>query len=288
MYNIIKTGATLSPTSYQQLDKWLALHQLDAVLCLLPENVVYFADTLPILGVSAVYYLPGNRPILLVPESEFDWANGDHCELMPFSFGHLGDSDFYANLTNWCADLHKRFGQNIRSLGVELTSPVAAPTFSAAEMTPPDQTWFSLLREQFPESELRDATPGLIAARSIKPRQVLARIKRSNQIAKLGLDALQISIRPGMSEVEAAALVESEIRVRGTGFDGAHLVKAFAQVTSGVEGTIRQSMLTPSGLRKFETGDLVMIELAVCADGLWSDLTRVYCVGKPNTRQRNV
>ncbi len=257
-------------------------------MCLLPENIVYFTSTQPVLGISAVYYQPGIRPILLQPESEIQWVASDSCEVVPFSCGHLGDTDFYSNVRQWCAGLFARFGQNIRTLGVELTSPAAAPTFSAAEMTVPDQTWVAILQEQFPGCAIADVTPGLMEARSIKSKPVLAQIRRCNQIAQLGLDALQKSIQPGMSEVEAAALVESEIRIRGTGFQGARLVKAFAQVTSGVEGTIQQYMLTPSGQRKFETGDLVMIEMAVCADGFWSDLTRVYCVGQPSERQKTI
>jgi Xaa-Pro aminopeptidase len=33
-------------------------------------------------------------------------------------------------------------------------------------------------------------------------------------------------------------------------------------------------------------GDLVVLELAVCVDGYWSDLTRTACVGEPDERQR--
>ena len=93
------------------------------------------------------------------------------------------------------------------------------------------------------------------------------------------------AIRPGLREVDAAALVESTIRSGGTGFEGARLVRAWAHITSGPEGTYLQSMLTPSGERAMQAGDLVMIEMAVCADGYWSDLTRVYCVGQPTAEQ---
>ena len=107
-------------------------------------------------------------------------------------------------------------------------------------------------------------------------------------MSQLGLNELGDKVRPGMTEVEAASLVESAIRTKGTGFEGARLVRAFAEVTSGPEGSRRQSMLIPAGQRQFEAGDLVIIEMAVVADGYWSDLTRVYCVGDPNGEQKRI
>ncbi len=65
-------------------------------------------------------------------------------------------------------------------------------------------------------------------------------------------------------------------------------MRAFAEVTSGPEGSLRQSMLIPAGQRKFDPGDLVIIEMAVVADGYWSDLTRVFCAGNPNKEQKRV
>ena len=128
----------------------------------------------------------------------------------------------------------------------------------------------------------------MMQARACKSEIELDLLRRVNRIAQLGLDALAEAIRPGLREVDAAALVESTIRSGGVGFDGARLVRAYAHVTAGVEGTFRQSMLTPSGPRAMEAGDLVMIEMAVCADGYWSDLTRVYCVGQPSAEQKRL
>ncbi len=86
--------------------------------------------------------------------------------------------------------------------------------------------------------------------------------------------------------MEAAALVESVIRIEGTGYQNARLVRGFAHLVSGPDGTFRQSMMTPSSNRVMQSGDLVMIELAVQADGYWSDLTRTYSIGRVNDAQR--
>jgi Xaa-Pro aminopeptidase len=155
-------------------------------------------------------------------------------------------------------------------------------------MNLPDATWLELVSQNLPGCTFVDCVPLIETARSIKDPRDIEKIKKANHIAQIGLKELENYIRPGMTEVEAAALVESAIRTRGTGFEGARLVRSFAEVTSGPEGSRRQSMLIPAGQRRFKNGDLVIIEMAVVADGYWSDLTRVYCAGDPNSEQKRV
>jgi Xaa-Pro aminopeptidase len=155
-------------------------------------------------------------------------------------------------------------------------------------MNLPDAAWLEIVQSNMPGCLLVDCIPVIEAAHSIKSSHDIEKLKRVNQIAQIGLDELQNKIHPGMSEVEAASLVENSVRVNGSGFQGARLVRAFAEVTSGPEGSLLQSMLIPAGQRKFESGDLVIIEMAVVADGYWSDLTRVFCVGVPNNEQKRV
>lgn len=278
----------MDPFSYQRIDQLLSQYGLDAILCRLPENVVYLTGTLPVHGNTLAFYLPGEQPILLQPDCELQWVREDLAEVHTYPWGHLGNPAPLESFRRWFKQLDERFGARIHTLGIELDFSVAAPAYSSAEALLPDATWRSAILDQFPSVQLVDACPALAAARAVKSPTMLALIKRANQIAGLGLSALGVEIHKGMTEVQAAALVESTIRVDGTGYEGASLVKAYAQVTGGALGTFRQSMLTPSGRRAFEEGDLVMIELAVCADGLWSDLTRVYCVGKPSEEQARI
>lgn len=275
----------MNPYKKSRLDRLMQQDHIDAILCRLPENIVYLTGTQPVHGASAVFYMPGQKPALLQPECESQWVETDRCELVTFPWGHLGDTDLTGNYTYWLTQLAGKYCDSIQSLGLELDFSVAAPAYSSAEYLFPDRAWFSLVAKCFPAARILDTIPVISSARSIKDTIELACLRRSNQIAELGLETLNRSIQAGMSEVQAAALVESTIRVEGTGYKGTSLVKAYAQVTSGPQGTFQQSMLTPSGQRQFQNGDLVMIELAVCADGYWSDLTRVYCVGQPNQEQ---
>jgi Xaa-Pro dipeptidase len=267
------------------LDNLLSEQKIDAILVRLPEHVVYLTGTLPVAGVSLAFYRPGMEPRLLQPECELQWVKAGGCIPTSFGWGHLPDRPIEQNQLDWMQSLAAEFGDDIRTLGVEIDFGTTAPSFSSAENLLPDNAWRTRVADAFHGTQLIDVVPVLVQARACKCATELDLLRRTNRIAQLGLDALSQAIRPGLREVDAAALVESTIRSQGTGFDGARLVRAWAHITSGPEGTYRQSMLTPSSERAMQAGDLVMIEMAVCADGYWSDLTRVYCVGEPTVEQ---
>jgi Xaa-Pro aminopeptidase len=277
----------LKPDANPRLDGLLRKAGCDALICRLPENVTYLTGVQPVLGLSAVFYRPGQPTQLLHPSFEEHLLTSSD-GVMVFPTGHLGDPSFDSACQSWLIRLKESTASEVRKLAIELDFGLAAPAFNSTEAILPNLAWREIVRSAFPGSECMDAIPLLEEARAIKSITEIERLRKASQIARMGLNILECVIQPGISEVEAAAMVESAIRVQGTGYEGTRLVQGFAQVTAGVDGTYRQSMLTPSSPYHLQDGDLVMIELGVCADGYWSDLTRVYCVGRPNSEQRRI
>lgn len=274
------------PTDHlQRLDSYMNEYQLDILFCRLPENIVYLTGTYPVLGLSIAAYQPGRFIALLLPEFEFTRQPDDRIRVDAFPNGHLGDPPVLQAYAAWLEQLGQKYQPQPKSIGVEVDISIAAPAFNASEMLLPGRDWMELLKTKFPQAALADCLPALEKSRAVKDEGEIAQMRKAGEIANFGLAALGGSLQPGMTEVEAAALVEKEIRTRGTGWQGAQLVQAFAQVTGGPEGSYRQSMLTPSSAKRMEMGDLVMIELGVCVDGYWSDLTRTYTIGKPSKAQ---
>jgi Xaa-Pro dipeptidase len=271
-----------------QLDKLLALAGIDAMICMLPENIVYLTGTYPVHGVSIAVYIPDVGCSLLQPECEQCWVEANSTRVTLFGWGHLRDNPLENSYADYLSGIYRKYGLIGKLIGVEKHYKTCAPAYRSAEMNLPDAAWLEIVQTNLPGCSLKDCVPIIEAARAIKSPHDIDKLKRVNQIAQIGLDELNDKIHPGMSEVEAAALVENSIRVNGSGFQGARLVRAFAEVTSGPEGSLRQSMLIPAGQRKFDPGDLVIIEMAVVADGYWSDLTRVFCAGKPNEDQKRI
>ena len=271
-----------------RLDKLLSLAGIDAMVCMLPENVVYMTGTYPVHGVSIAVYIPGVGSLLLQPECEQYWVEENTTGVTLFGWGHLQDNPLEKTYADFLSGIYRQYNLAGKRIGVEKHYKTCAPAYRSAEMNLPDETWLEIVQASMPGCSLMDCIPTIESARAIKSTHDIDKLKRVNQIAQIGLDELNDKIHPGMSEVEAASLVENSIRVNGSGFQGARLVRAFAEVTSGLEGSLRQSMLIPAGQRKFDPGDLVIIEMAVVADGYWSDLTRVYCAGKPSEDQKRV
>src|SRR5208337_4431236 len=102
----------------------------------------------------------------------------------------------------------------------------------------------------------------------------------ANQVANVGLDAFFANLQPGVPEADVAAAVESAI-YRQIGRDGIFHSRAWAMCQSGPNSADAGRFNRSTG-RRLQNGDLVLIELATCVNGYWSDLTRTAAVDSPN------
>lgn len=261
---------------------------IDALVCRLPENLVYLTDYWPRHGFSAVLMPRQGLPVLFVPAVEQEGTNPDWAEVEPFGWGLLQDADLYDNFRRLIGAAARRFNLAGKKIGLELSFEVTAPTYRIAEPVVPSGPWQALMHELFAESILVDAAPLLEAARAVKGTYELEKLKIVNQIAEMGIRAALNSLAPGMTEVQAGALIEYKIRRDGPGTRGAKLVRAAAEVGAGPVNSSKGSLLVPSSSYVLQEGDLVMIELATVADGYFSDLTAMGVVGQPSARQREV
>jgi Xaa-Pro aminopeptidase len=130
----------------------------------------------------------------------------------------------------------------------------------------------------------RDATELFTNVGLVKTTREIDAIRRANQAARAGLAAFFAGCAPGGTEAELAAEVESAVQGR-SGRDGCRLARGWAHVQSGPNSCLAGTF-SRSSARPLAEGDLVVLELAVCVDGYWSDLTRTACVGEPDERQR--
>ncbi len=261
---------------------------LDALVCRLPENVVYLTDYWPHHGFSVAVLPKDGKPRLFLPEVEAEYANPDWAEVTPFGWGLLKDEDLYTNYRRLLGQVHNQLGLKGARVGVEKSFEVVGSTYRAAEPVVPAAPWSRLLEEVFVDASLVDATEWLQTTRAIKTDYELAKLRIANEIAEMGMAEFLNRLAPGMTEAQVGALVEHKIRAGGPGYKGARLVRASAEVGAGPIGSTKGTLLVPSTTRVINEGDIVMVELATVVDGYWSDLTYVSVAGKPNDRQREV
>ncbi len=128
----------------------------------------------------------------------------------------------------------------------------------------------------FGSERLVDISPRLKACRATKLPEEVARIRRATQLVEEGIEEISRQIRPGMSEIELAALV-SNCMARGGG------VPRFVSVTSGPRSALADAYPT---LRTIQKGEMVRVDAGCTYLGYWSDMARTLVVGEPPEAQR--
>jgi Xaa-Pro aminopeptidase len=274
----------------EQLQRVLIEHDLAALVLRLPENIVLTAGWWVPLGGLAIVVIPqSGRPAMLVPD--FDAAEASSSfdgELLTFPAIRLDGDPPSASIAAHLRELASRHGAAGERIGYEGSFEQIAPCACDGEPNAVAAPTVALLRDTFRTSELVDATSLIEEVRSVKTPTEVERIRRTNEIAMLGLDAFHSAVRPDRTEVEVAADVAHAIATRGHGHGGARVVRAYPTVFSGPDLAERGWQYFRSRQRVIERGDVVMVELAVGADGYWSDHTRTVVAGGADATQRDL
>ncbi|HYK95834.1 MAG TPA: Xaa-Pro peptidase family protein [Candidatus Dormibacteraeota bacterium] len=142
-------------------------------------------------------------------------------------------------------------------------------------MTIPHLTWERLIAAA-PGVELLAIEGWVETDRQLKEPSELERVAAACAVADRALASLLPSIRPGVTEKELALDLEWRIRTGGAdrlAFDVACLAGAEAALPHGAPG-----------LRKVETGKVLLFDFGAQVEGYRSDMTRTLFVGEPTER----
>lgn len=128
-------------------------------------------------------------------------------------------------------------------------------------------------------SRLKDIDDGLFDQRAFKTEDEIKLIQKAGRIQQKALRALLEQLKPGMSEFEAAGLLEYEMRRLGA--DGPSFPTIMA---ADANAALPHAIPGKSKLRK---GGIVLIDWGARYQGYCSDMTRVFAFGsmKPKLRE---
>jgi Xaa-Pro aminopeptidase len=254
----------------------LAEHDLDALVCRSPDNLLYLTNYWCMKGYDAVVFPREGEPTLVVIEPQradaerTAWttdirlfAGYDERDPRP---PHLRAADVVAEVLRE-RDLTGRVGLELTQAGQASDRMVGEPTLLTQDVV---TTFAGAARE------LVDATGLLAGVRALKTDQELERMRLANELAELGLEHVREHIRPGMKESEVGALFEGRVHAEGVGYEGrVEMARAFTLVWSG-PGI---STFTATRARPVQENEPTLMEIWVCADGYWTDLTKNFCPG---------
>jgi Xaa-Pro aminopeptidase len=117
--------------------------------------------------------------------------------------------------------------------------------------------------------------------RASKDKEEVAAVRSAAQLAHEALAATLETVRVGQRELDVAASLESELRVRGSEWHPFPTI-----VASGPRSALPHAV---AGTREIRAGDLLLLDFGATVDGYCADITRTVVVGaKADERQRTV
>jgi Xaa-Pro dipeptidase len=266
------------PPRAQQIRNFLQQHDLRAWIAWRPDELVMLSGYFPFWGASLLIYFADAEPVLFVPQIE----PRDHIpaglRVQEYPWGDLKCSDPYSALVSAVGD--ELVGANIKpeQAGMNRSAARTSLPIQAAEQIPIPEGFAGQLSALAAKPDAQ-CQAGFADLYLRKTREEIAAIRLANRVANVGLQVFFDNLQPEVTEAEAAAAVESAI-YRQIGHDEIFHSRGWAMVQSGPNSADAGRFNRSTG-RRLENGDLVLIELATCVNGYWSDLTRTAAVGSP-------
>jgi Xaa-Pro aminopeptidase len=267
------------PTDESKLSRVRALmkeQDLDALVVRAPDNVVYLSNYWCMKGYDAVIFPREGEATLIALEPQLAEAQRNAWTKDIRLFKGYDEKDPrpapYRALDTAIDALKKR--GLTKKIAIELNMGTQSADRMVGEPTTPTQNFFDAFKKV--AGEVVDSTPLLNEARSIKTSQEIERMKLANELAALAMDHTREHVRPGMKESEVGAMYEGFVHGVGVGYQGrVEMARAFTLVWSG-KGI---ATFTTTGDRPVQEHEPTLLEIWVCVDGYWTDLTKNLCPG---------
>lgn len=262
----------------EQIRSFLLRHDLQAWIAWRPDELLMLSGYFPFWGASLLIYFADADPVLFVPQIEPTDHIPAGLRVQEYPWGDLKCSDPYSVLVSAVGQELFTAKVNGEKVGMNFSAARTSLPIQAAEQIPIPEGFSAQLTALTAKSNSKHQAAFADLYLRKTPEEVDA-IRLANRVANVGLEAFFENLRPGISEAEVAAVVESAI-YRQIGHDGIFHSRGWAMVQSGPNSACA-GRFNRSTARRLENGDLVLIELATCVNGYWSDLTRTAPVGSP-------
>jgi Xaa-Pro aminopeptidase len=262
--------------------------KLDAMILRLPENLVMSFGAWPMSGFSYGLFTADDGPVLLVAPSSEDeemddaWARDTDW----FTWPRLDMDDPLEAIRRALSKAVKTNHLSRARIGYEGSFEAVAPSHNAGEVLVPSERSIRFLKSIVPSAKWTDAADFLHSQRAVKTDREIERLRLAHRVADLGLKRFRKAVKPGVSEAELAGAVYAECLARGVWIKGVGQVNVFPQVSSGSNAHRAWRPIVTTGKRRLRDGEIALLELAVCVDGFWADVTRVRAAGRPSPAQK--
>ena len=277
-----------NPERVDRIRNALRENQWDLLICALPMNVLLLSGYWPVIGTGLAIASSDGWISLLVPEDEEDLAKRSWAaEIRTFKPGSLDA------LTTPAEAIRAPLREIIASFSTE---PVRVG-FEAHEISEPASyaalhlysgTMRSLLDETLAVLTLTPADETLSDLRARKTEFEVSQLRTSCNIAGKAFRQGVEWIKVRATELETAAGFRGALSASLVDFPGAARADGFAWCMSGANSACASGAYARSRAKRIDSGDLVLVHCNSYADGYWTDITRTYCLGKFDERQKQM
>jgi Xaa-Pro aminopeptidase len=268
------------PIDQAKLNRVRALmkdQELSALVVRAPDNLVYLTNYWCMKGYDVAIFPREGEPTLIALEPQLADAqrNSWTKDIRVFKSYHESDPrpPQYRALDLTLSVLKERGLTD--KIAVELNMGTQSADRMVGEPTTPTLMYFDAFGEV--AGRVVDATPLMNEARAIKTPQEIERMRLANELAALAMEYTREHMRPGMKESEVGAMFEGFVHGLGVGYKGkVEMARAFTLVWSG-KGI---ATFTATSDRPIQKNEPTLLEIWVCVDGYWTDLTKNVCPGE--------
>lgn len=260
-------------------------HRLDLLVCALPANVLMMSGYWPVVGAGCALAFRDGPTIVLVPPDENDlattaWADSVHT-FQPASLQNL--ATVADAIEKPLAGLAGGSGWRIGYEAGESSEPA-----SYAAMHLYGGRMASLIGSCFPQSIPTPADEILADLRARKIDVEIERIRTACEIAAEAFVEAARSVSSEIKEIDLANRVRNRLSRGVEHHRGVRRADGFAWCMSGPNSALAGAAYARSRLREIRSGDLVLVHCNSYADGYWTDITRTFCAGEPDTRAKDI
>lgn len=254
-----------------RLQQRLQQEGIDGALILQNTDLFYFSGTIQ----QSHLYIPAQGPPLLMVRKSLERATAESplASILPFTSP-------------------KQLMARIRENGLE------PPTVMGMELDVlPTNIYFSY-RRLFPGVDIRDISVPIRMVRAVKSAHELDLIKQAAAFSDKVAQTLPSLLRPGMTEIELAGLIEAEARRLGhQGIVRMRLWGAemfYGHLMSGPAAAVPSFLASPTGgaavsaavaqgpsFRKIKKNEPILFDYVFAWKGYISDHTRIFAIGRP-------
>ncbi|MBL4702066.1 MAG: aminopeptidase P family protein [Phycisphaeraceae bacterium] len=262
---------------------------LDALILRLPENIVMSMGVWPMNGFSYALITSQAGPTALIAPSCEDQEMADcwSADVRFFTWPRLEMSDPLEAIRRELVDLAAKHNLKHARIGYEGSFEYVAPSHNGGEVMVACESSIAYLKSVLPKAQWTDASDLLNNLRATKTPMEVERLRIAHKVAAMGLRKFQQSAQPGIRETELAAEVYSQCLVGGMNLPGVKHLNVYPQISSGPNAHRAWRPIVSTTKRRLQEGELAVLELAVCVDGFWADVTRVKAAGEPLPIQRD-